>query len=302
MFFGNGSGNPLADRRYDLALHLAEGGDFSAAADLLRQGLEFAPKWPPIHFHLGEVCRLKGLNNDAKEAFLSYLTLDPADRMGACIKLALLGATPAPETMPTAYVQSLFDQYAPKFEKCLVENLCYRTPEFIYDEVLKIRTGPFEKLLDLGCGTGLAALLFKDNAGHFTGVDLAPAMIETARAKNLYQALHVGDIEEYLVNTKEAFDLILSADVFVYIGALERIFKDIANCITPDGLFAFSVQSLTEGDWILGEDHRYAHSRLYIENCANASGMFVLSSTDCTLRQDHGSPVQGTIYVCAPRL
>ena len=134
-YFGNSSGNLLADRRYELALRLAEAGDYKASIDLLLQCLDLAPEWPPIFFHLGESFRQADNPEGAQHAFEDYLTLDPEDKMGAGIKLALLGLAPEPSAISTAYVRSLFDQYAPKFEKSLVENLSYIGPELIFQAV-----------------------------------------------------------------------------------------------------------------------------------------------------------------------
>lgn len=298
FFFGNSSGDLMADRRYDLALQLSEDKDYDAAADLLRQGLEIAPNWPPLHFHLGEACRMAGYKSDAQAAFQNYLALDPEDKMGAAIKLSLMGATAAPATMPAAYVQSLFDQYAPKFEKSLIEKLQYNTPEIIYRAVSDAGEREFEHLLDLGCGTGLAAQLFAGSAARMTGVDLSPAMVEIARAKNIYHDLYVGDIDAFLQKNKDSYDLVLSADVFVYIGALEQIFQNIAARISPEGLFAFSVQSLKEGRWALGADHRYAHARAYIEAVVKEAEFQILSCESVILRLDGADKIDGMVFVC----
>jgi predicted TPR repeat methyltransferase len=72
-----------------------------------------------------------------------------------------LGAKPLSD-MPKAYVQSLFDQYAPRFEQELIERLHYRAPAILFKAVLSVRAAQkkpayFKRAIDLGCGTGLAA-------------------------------------------------------------------------------------------------------------------------------------------------
>ena len=67
--------------------------------------------------------------------------------------------------MPQAYVQTLFDQYAPRFEAALVGDLGYRGPELLFKAVLAARAAVrkpafFKRAIDLGCGTGLAAAAF----------------------------------------------------------------------------------------------------------------------------------------------
>lgn len=300
MFFGNGSGSATADRRYEMAVAYLRDGDYEAAEDLLSQGIEIAPSWPPLHFYLGEVRRKLERVTDAKAAFEAYLALDPADTMGAAIKLALIGATTAPDTMPAAYVAGLFDQYAPRFEHSLVEKLGYKTPELIYRAVMETQQDkPIGAILDLGCGTGLAAALFEGQTERITGVDISSGMVAQARARNIYTALHVEDISAFLERTDETYDLVLSADVFVYTGALEHIFTLIADRLCKHGLFSFSVQTpeADQTSWALGQDHRYAHARQYIEGCLKQSGMDIISRHDIDLRRDGDSIIRGQIYL-----
>src|SRR5690606_19426067 len=145
-------------------------------------------------------------------------------------------------------------------------DLEYTTPQKMANMVRRATNRhEFTKLLDLGCGTGLATAEVAILCRHKTGVDLSPVMIEQAREKDLFDELHVGTIEDYLTACNTRFDLVLCADVLVYIGVLEQIFMNCAKTMSGDALFAFSVQYLAEGTWILGEDHRYAHSQSYIE-------------------------------------
>ncbi len=86
---------------------------------------------------------------------------DPDDRHGAGVRLMRLGAVPR-EAMPQAYVRSLFDQYAPRFDAELTERLHYRAPALLLEAVLAVRAAAskpafFKRAIDLGCGTGLGA-------------------------------------------------------------------------------------------------------------------------------------------------
>jgi predicted TPR repeat methyltransferase len=68
VFFGNGSGNTMADRRYEMAVAYLRDNDHEAAADLLRQAIELVPSWPPLHFYLGEAHRQAGQMAEALAA------------------------------------------------------------------------------------------------------------------------------------------------------------------------------------------------------------------------------------------
>src|SRR5207253_3063461 len=82
---------------------------------------------------------------------------------GATLHLARLRVGEPAPAMPPAYVASLFDQYAPDFDRALVEGLKYRGPAALLaaiDQALRSQGEPrrFRRALDLGCGTGLAGV------------------------------------------------------------------------------------------------------------------------------------------------
>ncbi len=298
VFFGNSSGDLMADRRYAMAMDYAAAHEHEAAADLLQQAIELAPQWPPLHFYLGESLRQLQRNEEAGKAFASYLALDQSDIMGASIKLSLMGS-PAPQTMPLAYVQSLFDQYAPRFEKALVDTLEYNTPSLLADAINKHHPENFESLLDLGCGTGLAAELFRGRTNHMTGVDLSPGMIAIAQQKKLYDDLQTFDIDAFLKTNARKFDLVLSADVFVYIGDLKSSFTQIAAQMPTKGIFSFSVQELQDSskEWILTPDHRYSHTKEYITRILQAADFTILQCDHVHLRKDGRDYIRGMVFV-----
>ncbi|MEZ5839851.1 MAG: tetratricopeptide repeat protein [Hyphomicrobiales bacterium] len=122
------SGDVVADRRYEYGVMLREAGDEAAAADLFAQALEIAPDWAAGWFALGEARVAAGDRAGAAEAFRQVLRLDPADRFGAMLKLALIGEVATPDVAPPAYVRDLFDQYAARFDVALVERLNYSVP------------------------------------------------------------------------------------------------------------------------------------------------------------------------------
>ena len=121
------SGNLLADRRYDFARDLELRGDLIAAADLMEQALEMAPGFASAWFALGELRQKLNLHDDAIKAYRRAVEADPDDRHGGHLRLMRLGAEPL-AAMPAAYVRSLFDQYAPDFDRALLDDLDYRGP------------------------------------------------------------------------------------------------------------------------------------------------------------------------------
>src|SRR3954468_9737261 len=215
------SGDLVADRRFDFARDLQLKGDLVAAADLLLQATELAPTFASAWFTLGEIREQLGERAPAIAAFREAQVADPDDRHGASLRLMLLGAERL-SAMPPAYVRALFDQYAPKFEAALIDDLDYRGPALLFKAVLAARPAVrkpafFKRAIDLGCGTGLAASAFAKEVNHFIGFDLSPRMIEWARSRALYSRLELADMLEGLRGMPDdSAELILAADAMVY--------------------------------------------------------------------------------------
>ena len=184
------SGDLVADRRYEFARDLQLKGDLAAAADLLLQAIELAPKFASAWFTLGQIRRQLGEREAAVAAFRNAHAADPEDRHGARLHLMRLGAEDI-AAMPSAYVQTLFDQYARRFEAALVGELGYRGPELLFKAVLSVRAAAkkpafFKRAIDLGCGTGLAAAAFARSVDRIIGIDLAPRRAQPASTRSLW--------------------------------------------------------------------------------------------------------------------
>lgn len=308
------SGDFLADRRYAYAAAAQKEGDLAAAADLARQVIELAPRFAPAWFLLGEAregqYRAAGSTDEAVEAYRDALAAfdmallrDPEDGQGARLRLAALGVGDPLDAMSPDYVRRLFDDYAIRFDRHLTVSLRYRGPELMHDAVrraasLALRDFAFARALDLGCGTGLAGELFRPQCEHLAGIDLAPAMVERARRKKVYDDLAEGDLTEWLAARPAASaDLVLAADVFIYLADLGPVFADVARVLAKDGLFAFTAQTHEGKAAVLGEDLRYAQSEGYVGELAERYGFRTVVSEVCTIREDRGQPVMGRVFV-----
>ena len=298
------SGDLIADRRFAIAQGLLGRGDLHGAADLLEQTVEVAPRFGSAWFALGELREKCGDRDGAIAAFQQVCALDAEDRLGAGLHLARLGALPAGE-MPAAYVRTLFDQYAPRFDQSLTEGLAYRGPKILRDAVEKAcaaerRPLRFPDVLDLGCGSGLAGAAFRVYADRLVGVDLAPGMIAAARAKHLFDRLETGDLLPFLAaeaRDQRRYSLILAADVFAYLAWLPPVLGAAARALASDGLVAFTVETHTGDDVILGDKLRYAHGAAHVRAAVAGAGLSLLALTEASARSEAGAPVPGLVVV-----
>src|SRR3954466_16095398 len=272
------SGDLVADRRFDFARDLQMKGDLAAAADLLLQAIELAPGFAWAWFTLGQIREQLGEQDAAAAAFRKARQADPEDRHGASLRLMLLGAQELSD-MPQAYVRTLFDQYAPRFETALLNDLGYRGPALLFKAVLAARPAVrkpafFKRAIDLGCGTGLAASAFASEVDHFIGIDLSPRMIERARATGFYAELEVADMVQGLRGRGDASaDLILAADAMVYVADLLAVLAEARRVLMPGGLVAFTTETQERGGVRLGVGLRYAHSEACVRASVGAAGL-----------------------------
>jgi predicted TPR repeat methyltransferase len=298
------SGDLVADRRFEFARDLQLKGDLVAAADLLLQATELAPGFASAWFTLGQIREQLGEQEAAIAAFCKAREADPEDRHGASLHLMRLGAEKL-SSMPQAYVRALFDQYAPRFETALVDDLDYRGPALLFKAVLAARHAVrkpafFKRAIDLGCGTGLAASAFAREVDHFTGIDLSPRMIEKARSTGLYAELAVADMLEGLRGRPDAStELVLAADAMVYVADFASLLCEAKRVLVAGGLLAFTVETHDGDGVILGEGLRYAHSADYVRASIRDAGLALSQLEVLSARNEDNAPVPGLVVVAA---
>ena len=299
------SGDLIADRRYDAARHYWLRGDLLAAADIMAQAVEAAPRFASAWFALGEIRDQLGDRDGAIAAFREARAADVDDRHGAGLHLMRLGAEPL-GVMPEAYVRTLFDQYAPEFDRALLESLRYRGPRVLRDAVLAAlhaacRTPEFSRAIDLGCGTGLGARAFDRYATELIGFDLSPGMIGEARSTGLYNRLEIGDMVALLkAEADGSADLVFAADALVYLADLTPLFAEVRRVLSPSGLLTFTVETHAGDAVILGAGLRYQHGKAGLRRTLEGADFRLLTLSEVSTRDESNVPVPGLVAVAVP--
>jgi len=204
---------------------------------------------------------------------------------------------------PAAYVRETFDAFASGFEQRLLGELDYRVPAQLVELVRRCvdATGsglPRLDVLDLGCGTGLVGEALGRLARSLVGIDLSSRMLDEARRKDCYSNLQQADIAGWLASAPDAHvDLVIAADVFIYIGDLDRVFADVGRTLRPGGLFAFSVEATGPGRWQLLPSGRYAQSDAYIAELSERHGLAPVSQQPAAIRRG----VAGMLHLARKR-
>ncbi|WP_170986368.1 class I SAM-dependent methyltransferase [Rhizobium sp. LC145] len=239
----------------------------------------------------------------AVKAYEDVLAIDPEDHGGAAVRIAALGRGETPPKAPDAYVETLFDQHAESFEDILVDQLGYAVPVMVRQRLQELKLGPFKRMLDLGCGTGLTGGTLRDMADDITGIDISENMVEIAHEKDLYETLYVAEVEDFLEdNDDEPFDLVTATDVLPYLGALEPLFFGAAENMVPGGIFVFSSETLpkeTSGErsYVVGPHQRFLHSEAYIRSRLTDTGFEILEISEINVRMQDGNPSPGHLVI-----
>ena len=274
--------------------------DEAAAAErIFHRALLIRPDDPAILADLGDAQLHQDRHTEALKSFRRLLKRAP-DHLYAAHMVAALTTAGQPDR---AYVKQLFDDYAGIFDEHLTETLRYRVPQQLI-EMIAATGRPISSALDLGCGTGLVASALDNRADAVDGIDLSPAMIEKARLRHLYRHLAIGDCTELLENDTGfagPYDLIVAADVFIYIGALESIFTALRPRLAPAGLVAFSIETSRAVPIEIRASGRFAHSQDYILGLAEQHDLSILADKPTDIRLEQDTPIPGHLYVLEQR-
>ena len=252
---------PAAKRREAYGRALSAAGEHERAVAFYRDWLEREPDNPYVQHHLA----------------------------------ASLGETP--ERASDAYVEQVFDQFAPSFDTHLA-TLKYCAPELVLDALRAALPPPAAQLdiADLGCGTGLCGPLVKPWARSLVGCDLSAAMLERAAPRQAYDELVKGELVQFLAERPAAFDLLVSADTLIYFGDLSPVFEAAFAALRPGGLFAFTLEALPDdapSDTRLTESGRYAHAQAGVRARLASAGFAAPSIGAVSPRHEGGKPVPG---------
>ena len=290
---------PQADTWCARGAALKKSGDLAAALHSYERALAVRPDYALAEHYRANTLRGLGQRDAAVASYRRALDLG-ADADEIRFSLAALGEAEQPDAAPADYVKHLFDQYAGRFDRHLVDVLGYRTPALL-DALLRphLAALPLDAALDLGCGTGLCATFLRPLARHVTGVDLSRRMLDKAAALGLYDDLACADIVDWLAERPASCDLAVAADVLVYLGDLAPLFARVRRALRAGGLFALSCEALDEDDrgYALQPSNRFAHALGYVQTTARAAGFDVVAAEQAVLREDHGRAIAGHLVL-----
>ena len=293
------SGDLSVDRRAAFAEAMALDKDFAAAAEVMAGAVEAAPHWAAGWLLLGDYRNEAGDREGALAAYRQVEALDVEGVFGAALKLAAEGGGMLPGGTDIGYVEALFDEYAPRFEHELVDDLGYGVPPVLGRMLAEALGGErVVRAVDLGCGTGLMGQEIRALCERLEGVDLSSRMLAAARRKGIYDRLEQGELVALLRADAGGIGLMTAADVLNYCGPLPPVLAAAHAALGPGGLFGFSLELHDRpGTLLQRRQLRYQHNRdEALAECA-AAGFEIAATRDNPIRNERGAPVPGLLAV-----
>lgn len=276
-------------------------GDATQAETCFTKALALKPDFLDALRNAAENLRRQNKLDQALAAYQRICALDPSN--GYAQHMADTLGSRDSDRAPDLYVIKVFDDYADRFESHLTGALHYQVPQQLVTLLTQAAAAPAGgwDVLDLGCGTGLVGRAISPWCRSLTGVDLSGKMIDKSRDTGLYQRLVRDDLVRMLRQEATAsMDVLLAADVFIYIGRLDDLMIEAHRVLRPGGRLAFSIENLDADDgrpYKLERTGRYSQSLAYMASLARSHGFVIEACEASVIRHEAEHPVPGHLCV-----
>ncbi len=253
---------------------------------------------------LGLALYANGQLDRAAAMFHEWAEEEPDNPIAQHMHAAYSGQS-VPPRASDLYIEQTFNAFAASFDAQLGQ-LDYRAPELVADALARMCGTPLGALhgLDAGCGTGLCGPLIEPFLRRLVGVDLSAGMLDRARRRQVYDELVKAEVTDFLERHPAAYDVVVSTDMLVYFGPLEKVLRAAACALRPDGLLFFTVEEWTDPDragYRINPHGRYSHSRTHVAGALKAAGFALVEMQGAVLRQERGKPVAGLVVTAIRR-
>lgn len=291
----------FVDARYNLANIYWDRDLHAQAAEFYQQVLDSNESHGHALDRLGDFYLESGDKEKAISFFEKYLSTNPQDELGIGLKLAYLGLTTPPTRQPGQLVIETYEKKADSWEQDVKrEGMEFLGPQLVREALSQFNLAANDqRVLDLGCGTGLCAEFLQPLARRLVGVDVSHAMLSVAREKQLYDDLLALDISEFLAVNREVFDLVVASGVLIFFGDLQPVLRGIYELLAPGGKLVFSAYAGDEQDYVVRHNYHFAHSAEYIGRVAGEVGLCVQQINEVVHEYEHGKAQSGFLVLLA---
>jgi ubiquinone/menaquinone biosynthesis C-methylase UbiE len=132
--------------------------------------------------------------------------------------------------------------------------------EFLNSIIRLVPPKKYERVLEIGIGTGVVAEKMISKVGTVIGVDLSKEMMACINNSNIYKSIADAHFLPFL---NQSIDLIYMRNVLHYLLNTKQVFTEISRCLKTNGLYLFSQVIPYEDiiseeyDWLIDRDIHY---------------------------------------------
>jgi predicted TPR repeat methyltransferase len=281
----------LPRTNFNMGCDFSDRGKFFDALFRFRVVAFLNDRYPNLWYNIGLCYYHLEKHAQATRALKRALQQEPGNAQTlfllATIAPSALSPQQQPQIMPTAMVQGFFASVAENYDQREAENR-YVGGKVSYDLVKPLVSVAAPHILDLGCGSGIAARPWRQTAAHIAGVDITPAMAAQAigashAGRALFDAVYTQDMRSLPEAIAPAsIDLVLLINVAQFLGTLEPVLREAARVMKPGAALVLSHELSAETPatgFHIGREHgRFAHGQAYIATLATALGLALKKS------------------------
>lgn len=277
----------LPKNNYQLGCSFMHSGQLRDAILRFRIALALRPNYPQAWYTLGCSYFRLGENAKAAQALKKALMLAPGHTDALFMLSAVDPASVTPERrpsrMPKATVIEFFTSVAATYDTVELENR-YQGGQLVFDLLKPMLKKPDPVVVDLGCGSGIAARPWRTLAARIVGVEMTPAMRRVAQAMTLQQVPLFNEVIEADLATDTGYvpaasaQVVLCINVASYVGDLTRLIATASAALASGGVFAITTEQAMPPHTQYGlspESGRFTHAAGYVKQLAQQSGLTV---------------------------
>lgn len=274
----------LPKTNFDLGREFAARGQWYDAAFRFKIVLYLNPAYPQARFNLGCCYFNLGQKEKARLALQKVLSEQPSHSdailMLCAIDPASVPASQQPKRIPADLVTGFYATQAAGYNATEAAQQ-YRGGKLVFEQIKPLLPAHPIALVDLGCGTGIAAIPYHTQAQHMVGVDISPAMAAQARTeahgdKKLFDQVVEADIAAPVNGIASGVaDVVLMVNVSPFLGELNAPLVLAARLLKSQGLLAVTVEPYkgTAGYGIVPQTGRFGHQASYVKQLAASLGL-----------------------------
>ena len=134
---------------------------------------------------------------------------------------------------PIVEVVEGYGEWVHTYEKTVQDEMDLR----LLERLRKVDWSTALQVLDLACGTGrIDVWLTERFSGDIDGIDITPEMLQAAKSKGVYRALHLADVS----NTRlpaNSYDLCIQSLADEHLPELEPLYREASRVTKPGACF-----------------------------------------------------------------